>query len=198
MIRYIRIFSELSNQVKYATQKRVLIEVACIKLCKPEMEVNYDSILDRLRTLETQVSNGTFVHEVASEKKQSAEKAQGSKELTEKEQKELLEALPEELVEVAKNWSRIISGLSGPIKSMLLNAIPTPGVGNELILAFYEEVDKSYVEKEEHLQLVQHAISKQINKQIVVKTKLVSQHQENKDKLPDLSKLIKIKEIEIV
>ena len=32
LIRYIRIFSELSNQIKYATQKRILIEIKCNKV----------------------------------------------------------------------------------------------------------------------------------------------------------------------
>ena len=32
LLRYIRIFSELTNQLKYATQKRVLLEVTLIKL----------------------------------------------------------------------------------------------------------------------------------------------------------------------
>ena len=35
LMRYIRIFSELSNQIRYAVQKRILIEIAVIKLCKP-------------------------------------------------------------------------------------------------------------------------------------------------------------------
>ena len=47
LMRYIRIFSELSNQVKYSSQKRILIEIAIIKLCKPAMETNMDSITDR-------------------------------------------------------------------------------------------------------------------------------------------------------
>ena len=42
LMRYIRIFSELGNQVKYATQKRILIEIAIIKLCKPQMEKDYE------------------------------------------------------------------------------------------------------------------------------------------------------------
>ena len=37
IIRYIRIFSELSNQIKYSTQKRILLEIALIKLCRPQM-----------------------------------------------------------------------------------------------------------------------------------------------------------------
>ena len=49
IIRYIRVFSELSSKMKYATQKRILLEVALIKLCKPEMETNQDTLLDRIR-----------------------------------------------------------------------------------------------------------------------------------------------------
>lgn len=52
LMRYIRIFSELSGQLRYASQKRVLIEIALIKLTKPQMEQNLDSILQRLNELE--------------------------------------------------------------------------------------------------------------------------------------------------
>lgn len=58
LMRYIRIFSELSNQIRFASQKRVLIELALIKLTKPEMEQNLDSILERLAALERQIENG--------------------------------------------------------------------------------------------------------------------------------------------
>ena len=55
LMRYIRIFSELSNRIRYATQKRVSLELAIIKLTTPQMEVDTDSILDRLRVLERKV-----------------------------------------------------------------------------------------------------------------------------------------------
>ncbi len=58
LMRYIRVFSELSNQIRFATQKRVLIELAFIKLTKPQMEQSLDSILDRLAELERQVEEG--------------------------------------------------------------------------------------------------------------------------------------------
>ena len=51
LMRYIRIFSELSNQIRYAVQKRILIEIAVIKLCKPEMEKDYGSLIDRVDSL---------------------------------------------------------------------------------------------------------------------------------------------------
>lgn len=61
-MRYIRIFSELSNQLRYASQKRVLIEVALIKLTKPQMEQSLDSILQRLSELEERLDEGVPVN----------------------------------------------------------------------------------------------------------------------------------------
>ena len=52
LMRYIRIFSELGGQIRYASQKRVQVEVAFIKLCRPAMETNTDVLLDRIRVLE--------------------------------------------------------------------------------------------------------------------------------------------------
>lgn len=59
LLRYIRLLSELSNQIRTATQKRVLLEVGFIKLCRPETESNtMDSLVERIKQLEEQVANG--------------------------------------------------------------------------------------------------------------------------------------------
>lgn len=58
LMRYIRVFSEMSNQIRYATQKRVTLELAVIKLTTPQMETNMDSILERIRLLEQKVEEG--------------------------------------------------------------------------------------------------------------------------------------------
>ena len=58
LMRYIRVFSELSNQIRFAAQKRVLIELAFIKLTKPQMEQDLESVLERLAVLERQVEEG--------------------------------------------------------------------------------------------------------------------------------------------
>ena len=67
LMRYIRVFSELQGQLRYASQKRVLLEIALIKLCKPQMEPNYDSLLQRLAQLEAKVERGIVmpVQEIA-------------------------------------------------------------------------------------------------------------------------------------
>ena len=58
LMRYIRIFSDLANQVKYSSQKRILIEIALIKLCKPEMESTGDALVDRIARLEQKMAEG--------------------------------------------------------------------------------------------------------------------------------------------
>ncbi len=61
LMRYIRVFSELSGQIRYAVQKRVLVEIALIKLCRPQMEQNYDSLLQRVAWLEQRIEEGVAV-----------------------------------------------------------------------------------------------------------------------------------------
>ncbi len=40
-------------------KKRVVLELAVIKLCKPEMETDYSALLDRVRVLEQKLEQGT-------------------------------------------------------------------------------------------------------------------------------------------
>ena len=65
IMRYIRELSELSGRIRYAGQKRILIEMALIKLCRPQMEISQDSLLDRLRAVEQQLEKGVVVQQPA-------------------------------------------------------------------------------------------------------------------------------------
>lgn len=58
LLRYIRLLSELSNQIRTATQKRVLLEIGFIKLCRPEMESDTESLSERIRQLEDKIAQG--------------------------------------------------------------------------------------------------------------------------------------------
>lgn len=59
LIRYINMFSDTSANIKYAVQKRIVLELAVIKLCKPEMETDYSALLDRVRVLEQKLESGS-------------------------------------------------------------------------------------------------------------------------------------------
>lgn len=58
LLRYIRVFSELSGRIRYASDKRVLLEMTFIKLIRPETEYNLDSVLNRLEILEKKLAEG--------------------------------------------------------------------------------------------------------------------------------------------
>lgn len=61
LMRYIRIFSELSGTIRYAVNKRVMLEMALIKLCRPEAEKDELSIAERLRRLEKRLEDGVVM-----------------------------------------------------------------------------------------------------------------------------------------
>lgn len=52
LMRYIRVLSELSNQIRYSSSRRVLVEMAFMKLCRPQMEKDELSLTERVRILE--------------------------------------------------------------------------------------------------------------------------------------------------
>lgn len=52
LMRWIRILSDLLNQLRFSLSKQILTEVAVIKLAKPEMETGPEDLLDRVRSLE--------------------------------------------------------------------------------------------------------------------------------------------------
>lgn len=116
LLRYIRIFSELSGQLKYAAQKRVLLEVALIKLCTPAMETSSDSILDRIRVLEEKLEQGA-ISGVQERVVYVKEDGQALAEPTPR--PELPNAVPEDVQQVVKNFRPIADEASGMLRNYL-------------------------------------------------------------------------------
>lgn len=116
LIRYIRIFSDLTNQLKYATQKRVLLEVTLIKLCRPAMDQNKDALLDRIRAIEKQLEEGAWEAPV----RERIVYASDAKEAGEPKPKpELPQALNEDVKAVAKDFRMIINEASPMLRTYL-------------------------------------------------------------------------------
>ena len=118
LMRYIRVFSELSNQLRYGTQKRVLVEIALIKLCRPAMETNLDSVLDRIRVLEKQMEERPAVQQVIMTQPSEENQAQSVK------KQEPAKAAPEDLKKIMSGWSSMIAETTGLFKQMLRKSVP--------------------------------------------------------------------------
>ncbi len=165
LMRYIRIFSELSNRVKYAAQKRVLIEVALIKLCRPQMETDYNSLVERVRLLEKQLEEGDFT-----QKKQPGKNEEAAKPKPEPEPppEVLSAAMTEDMHKIAAKWGEILQKLPQMLRVVLIGARPSPGAGNQLLLVFDHEVDKHLIDSGRHLEEIKKVVETVIGKAVEV------------------------------
>ena len=167
IMRYIRIFSDLSGQLKYAPQKRVLIEIALIKLCRPAMETTQDALTDRVAQLEKKVEEGVTVVAAAP----AVQPASGSAPATPQKPKEpaqMPKAIPDDIRQVVKNWSSIVRELPGVTATYLRSAHLSLGGENKLMLVFDDDLAYTYVTEERRRTEITERISNRIGKEIEV------------------------------
>ncbi len=198
LMRYIRIFSELSNQIKYATQKRVMIELALVKLCCPEMETDYTSLAERLRKLEERLENGELSLYATEAAARPAEKKKEPEHVSEETRIALEKAMTEDMKEIAGKWSMILQKLPQLVRTVLISAKPSPGQDNQLMIVFDHAIDRQLIESGTHLADITQAIEQTIGKAVEVRTVLAGEFDAEAGAFPDLTKIIKNIPIEYV
>lgn len=171
LMRYIRIFSDLSGQVRYSTQKRVLVEVALIKLCHPAMERNLDAVLNRLAILEQKVAKGVVVSSQSSGGGAAGGDADGISGLqsengvqVQPEQK----AVSEDLRMIIDRWKQVTGDLTPSMAVMLRGAVISEGPDNQLIIALADDMRYGYFAEESHRQALENALSERVGKLVKV------------------------------
>ena len=187
LIRYIRIFSDLTNQLKYATQKRVLLEVTLIKLCRPAMDQNKDALLDRIRAIEKQLEEGAWEAPV----RERIVYASDAKEAGEPKPKpELPQALNEDVKAVAKDFRMIINEASPMLRTYLKKARLSAGEGNRLLIVLPDELSASAVATPEHKEEIQSLIEQKIGKKVEIDVRQIEAGRRFEDNFVDLENLI--------
>lgn len=166
LMRYIRIFSDLSGQVRYSTQKRVLVEVALIKLCQPAMERNLDSLINRLSILEQKVAQGIVAApQTAVNVQGNMPGAGGSGEDAAKPQQK---ALSEDIKLIIKRWKQVLEDLTPSMGLMLKGAHISEGPDHQLMIGLADEMRYGYFEDENHRQMLEQALSERAGKEVRV------------------------------
>ena len=201
LMRYIRVLSELAGQLRYATQKRVLTEVTFIRLCKPQMEQNYDSILERLRILEQRMEQGVPVmagsqpvnRQIVSKPEEEQVTFQVEEELAKRFEPadvESLKYLMSQLPDVKREFV-------GPMKVYFSRAKVTVGAdSSSLNLMFQKNPDgqmaKEYFEREAHKKELEELLSERVGKKIQYQCIFESEEQRGTFESYDLSILGKL------
>lgn len=185
LLRYIRVFSELTNQLKYASQKRVLLEVTLIKLCKPQMETTKDSLLDRIRALEKQVEEGNFAVPVMQSPAVAVQQPQNNLP-----KPELSKALTEDVKKVVANFRPIANETSGMLKMYLRQARLSVGNHDQLLIVLPDEIAAGVVGTKDHIEELEDLIEKKIQKKVQVEVRCMEQGRRFEDSFVDIEKVI--------
>lgn len=186
LMRYIRIFSELQNQIKYAGSKRVMLEVALIKLCRPQMEQDQLSVLERVRRLEKQLASGVVVRQqdtggytpegnfdyqnpvnVAAPGGIDPDGTAGSTDPA-----KLQKAAPEDLQKIVGMWRTILAQTSGRFRVVLASAVPKFNTEKEdgtLYIVFSDFLGETYVNDPKKAEVLEQIIAAKTGRKVKVK-----------------------------
>ena len=186
LMRYIRIFSELQNQIKYAGSKRVMLEVALIKLCRPQMEQDQLSVLERVRRLEKQLASGVVVRQqdtggytpegnfdyqnpvnVAAPGGIDPDGTAGSTDPA-----KLQQAAPEDLQKIVGMWRTILAQTSGRFRVVLASAVPKFNTEKEdgtLYIVFSDFLGETYVNDPKKAEVLEQIIAAKTGRKVKVK-----------------------------
>lgn len=172
LMRYVRIFSELSNQMKYASAKRVILEVALIKLCRPQMEDDQVSLIERIRLLEKKLEKGMVVQQADPAEYQSQQAEPEVPERVVVDTESLEHAAPEDLQQVKSLWRSIVGETQGRFKVVLSSATVKYNTGEDdkrLFVVFADFLAEPYLNNAEVKAELENIIASKIGKRVEVK-----------------------------
>ncbi len=130
LIRFIRLFSELSNNLRFSTQKRILTEITVIRICKPQTETNLDSVNDRLKVIEDLIENGNLTKENYEKGIEEITPAEGASERKiKKDAVDTAMNLPKATIDDIRNinaiWPKVFKALPEMYTACLRKATPS-------------------------------------------------------------------------
>ncbi len=129
LISYISAFSSLQSEIKYASNQRVLLEIACMKICNPEARENAESpvaLIERIKKLEIEIANGVQINAPVYNNVKS--------EVNEEPKAFIEKAIPEDIQKVIKSWDKVVNKFKTPKKGYLKKSKPCYIEGSSLII----------------------------------------------------------------
>ncbi len=217
LLYMIRTLSDLASQVRYATQKRVILEVGFIKLCRPDMEAGPDALLARIERLEEDIASQAALQAArpylsapvsASGDSPGRGAAQAVSAPGESagedppDPDQILEerfspAQAEDLRRIAASWRKIVSSISYPMKDHLSQAtIAVAQDSDVLLLLFDADNIKSdnailFFEKNNHenLDLLSEIVAEKTGKKAAFRCVKESPAQRKQESFIDLTRI---------
>ena len=179
IMRFIRIFSELSGSMRYSSQKRIILEMAVVKLCRPAMERDLSSLIQRIDILEKRLEEFQAVPQtadMAAKRRKEAEQAQRRREDLIKQAEERKKAAPELIRKLIDEWAAVTAQAKAPMQIMLKKTSAEPGEGDQLIVICRDEIGYNYLSADEHLKELKSFIAQKAGGQIDIMLRNAARH----------------------
>ena len=201
LMRFIRIFSDLQGQLKYSTAKRVMVEMALIRICRPQMETGNDALLSRIRDLEKKLESGQFVSSMpASVTDQGRPAHEGaavksSEEAAKEKIEALAKALPDDIKQVVSRWGEIKSRVVSPLLKQYLQQARLSIAGDELVIAVPDGIAGDYLTDPNNkaaLDELDRIMSDRTGKKVSFTVKVMRDSAADEAVYPDIEKLIRM------
>lgn len=204
LMRYIRVLSELSSELKFATQKRIKTEVTFIKLMRPAMEQSSgtEDILSRITLLEEQMQDS--LSKLKSGAFALAQPAQGAALATAgavnagggadetKEPKRIIEALPEDVRNIAAQWDSIVFSIEDEmLKSVLSQAnVTLASDGKSLEIMLKSTIGYNALNREEEVTQLQDLIEERTGVHVNIIFTRIDENEDFYKRYTDIRELV--------
>lgn len=189
IMRYIRILSELSGQIRYAAQKRITAEIGLIKLCRPSMETDAQSLTDRIRQIEDKLENGSFVTAAAAAGS-NAVQAGAKPDVQAAHPDRLPAAIPEDVEQAVGRWPAIVGQAPMPMKAYLKSAYPSLAGDGSMMIVAEDGLPADYFKEASHKEELENLISEFAGKEIRITVQGTQQGRNPRDTFPDLTQVV--------
>ena len=193
VMRYVRILSELSAQIKLTTQKRVVTEVALIKMTRPQMEPDMTSILERLRRMEELVKEKEDMLALTAIRPQTvvsnAQTVQTEQPVARV--KQPIKALDEDIRTIAKNWHGIIGRAENTYHNFL-KQVRITAEGATLIIVAENSFVYGFLMRDNHREYIQEIIEDTVGKSVSVEIRLLDDNINFDEAFTDVEEYVKM------
>jgi DNA polymerase-3 subunit gamma/tau len=149
------------------------------------MEVNQDSLLERIRAVEEQLEKGVPAKAqevVYIERTESKPKVEAKVELQ--------KALHQDVQQVAKNFRSIANEASPMIRNYLKLAKLSVGNQDQLLIVLPDEVSAGVVGTDGHMKEIQNLIAEKTGKEMAIEVKQVEEGRRFEESFVDIEKIV--------
>ncbi len=211
IMRDIRIFSSLVEQIRYSAGRRILTEMAIIRAARGKMggadetsEDQLDTIRNRIRELEQRLiedekkiadRSGWSADPVGGQGDAQGQNTAGQGQNAARPVRKVYpKAIPEDVKEIVKNWTKYISQLPpGLTKVSLLQAKHSVGEQGQLVIVFSNYVTANhFLHDEGYRNRLRYFLRQCSGKDVEIEYKALDKGQKFTDNYVDLADMIKM------